>query len=81
MGDFWIEKYFHLVSSGLNVETMVVLKCVITQLHRFNKRVVLFNNHVMLLRSSDVTTEERTKGVSEENSLSCIMGRQQGNSS
>lgn len=39
MGDTWIEKFFHLVSSGLNVEPNVVLKCVITEPHRFNTRV------------------------------------------
>lgn len=79
MGDPWIEKYFHLVSLGLNVEPKLVLKCVITELHRFNTRVVSFNNHVMLLRSSDVTTEKRTRGEPEENSLSFIIGRQQWN--
>jgi hypothetical protein len=40
MGDPWMEKCFHLVSSGLNVEPKVVLKCVITEPHRFNSRVV-----------------------------------------
>jgi hypothetical protein len=39
MGDPWIEKCFHLVSSGLNVEPKLVLKCVITDPHRFNMRV------------------------------------------
>jgi hypothetical protein len=81
MGDPWIEKYFHLVSSRLNLEPKVVLKCVITELHRFSTRVVSFNNNVMLLKSSDVATEKRTRGVPEENSLSWIMGRQQWNSS
>jgi len=38
MGGTWIKKCFHLVSSGLNVEPNV-LKCVITEPHRFNTRV------------------------------------------
>jgi hypothetical protein len=39
MGDPWAEKCFHLVPSGWNVEPKVVLKCVITEPHRFNTRV------------------------------------------